>query len=181
MHNIARKVVEIYLNEQKIPTIEELWLINNEHNSTKNISFVTLYKDGKVIASSGRINMKKANTLLELIENSLFCLKDSRFVWTIKNPLEIRNVKFRVDLVSNNQRKVVEKISDIDISKQWLILISQSKWKLWVILPNIANLVWTPEDLFHLVCKKAWLEPSELKEEDYILYSIESEQFSDFE
>jgi len=119
MHNIARKVVEIYLNEQKIPTIEELWLTNNEHNSTKNISFITLYKDGKVIASSGRINMKKANTLLELIENSLFCLKDSRFIWTIKNPLEIRNVKFRVDLVSNNQRKVVEKISDIDISKQW--------------------------------------------------------------
>lgn len=180
MHNIAKKVIEIYLNEQKIPTIEELWLTNNEHNNTKIISFVTIYKDGKIIASSGRINIKKTNTLLELIENSLFCLKDPRFISAIKNPLEIKNVKIRVDLIANNQRKIVEKISDIDISKQGLIIISQSKWKLWVILPNIANLVSTPEDLFELVCKKAWLNQNELKEEDYILYSIESTQFSDF-
>lgn len=181
MHNIARKVIEIYLNEQKIPTIEELWVTSNEHNNTKHISFVTIYKDGKIIASSGRINIKKTNTLLELIENSLFCLKDPRFVAAIKNPLEIKNVKIRVDLIANNQRKIVEKINNIDITKQWLIIISQTQWKLWVILPNIANLVSTPEDLFNLVCKKAWLEAKELKDEDYILYSIESEQFSDFE
>lgn len=181
MHNIARKVIEIYLNEQKIPTLEELGLSNSEHNNTKNISFVTLYKDGKIIASSGRINIKKANTLLELIENSLFCLKDPRFVWSIKNPLEVKNIKVRVDIIENSQRKIVEKIANIDISKNGLIIISQTQWKLWVILPNIANLISTPEDLFHLVCKKAWLDYDNLKEEDYILYSIESEQFSDFE
>ncbi|MDD2565332.1 MAG: AMMECR1 domain-containing protein [Candidatus Gracilibacteria bacterium] len=180
MHKVAKKVIEMYLNEQKIPTVEELNLLTHEHSGTKNISFVTLYKDGKVIASSGRVNIKKANTILELIENALFCLKDPRFVEAIKNPLEIKNVKFRVDLISNNQRKVVNNLDEIDISKDGLIIICQPLGKLGVILPNMANMVSTPQDLFNLVCMKAGLDSKELKEDDYILYSIQSTQFSDF-
>jgi len=45
MQNIAKKVIETYLNEQKILTIEELNLLTHEQTQTKNISFVTLYKD----------------------------------------------------------------------------------------------------------------------------------------
>lgn len=180
MHNIAKKVVESYLNEQKIPTLEELWVQNNEEVNTKKASFVTLYKDWKIIASSWRINPKKPNTILELIENSLFCLKDKRFVEAIKNPLEIKDVRFRVDLIDSEGRKVLNSINELDISKQWLIFLSQNLWKLSVILPNIANLISTPKDMLDLVCLKAWVEVNNLKEEDYILYSIESVQFNDF-
>ena len=180
MHNIARKVIEIYLNEQKIPTYEELWVADHSDMQTKNLSFVTLYKDGKVIASSWRINLKKWNTIAELIENALFCLKDPRFVEAVKNPLEIKNIKVRVDIISPDQRKVLQKVDDLDISKQWAVIINQSEWKLGVILPNIANLVSSNKDMFELVCAKSGLDSTKMKDDDYILYSIESTQYSDF-
>ncbi|MCK9272887.1 AMMECR1 domain-containing protein [Candidatus Gracilibacteria bacterium] len=180
VHKIAKKVIEIYLNEKKIPTLDELGISKHPDLNTKNLSFVTLYKDGKVIASSGRINLKKPNTIAELIENSLFCLKDPRFIEAIKNPAEINNVNFRVDIITPSQREVINKIDEVDIKKNGLILISQSHSKIGVILPNIANLITTNEDLFTLVCKKAELDPALLKAEDYILYKIESTIFSDF-
>jgi hypothetical protein len=89
MHNIARKILKVYLTEKRIPTIEELGLTGNEHEKTKQISFVTLYKNGKIIASSGRIHLKKSNTLFELIENALFCLKDPRFIEAVKVPEDL--------------------------------------------------------------------------------------------
>ncbi|EKE28047.1 MAG: hypothetical protein ACD_3C00106G0006 [uncultured bacterium (gcode 4)] len=180
MHTIAKKVIEMYLNEQKIPTIDELWVWSHPENLTKKLSFVTLYKDGKIIASSWRINAKKANTIAELIENALFCLKDPRFIEAIKNPLEIRSVKFRVDIIADSQRRILNSIDEFDITKNWAIILSQTLWKAGVILPNIANLVSTPRDLFELVCRKADIDPSTVKEEDYYLYAIESDQYNDF-
>lgn len=180
MHEIAKKVINTFLNEQKIPTIEELWAWNNENVDTKFASFVTLYKDWKVIASSWRVNIKKSNTILELIENSLFCLKDPRFIESIKNPLEIRNVKFRVDIIKNEHRKLVSNLEEIDINKHWLVIISQTLWKMWVLLPHMTNLASSPKDLFDIVCKKADIDQTNLKEEDYYLYSLETEEYSDF-
>ncbi len=180
MHEIAKKVIERYINEQKIPTIEELGVQFDENMNTKDCSFVTLYKDWKVIASSWRINIKKPNTITELIENSLFCLKDPRFIEAIKNPLELKKVKFRVDIIKQDQRKIVNVLDDIDINKQWLVIISQTLWKMWVILPHMVNLVSSPKELFDLVCLKAWIDQTNLQETDYYLYSIETSEFSDF-
>jgi AMMECR1 domain-containing protein len=44
----------------------------------------------------------------------------------------------------------------------------------------MVNIISTPKDLFTLVCKKASLNENDLKEEDYILYKIETIVFSDF-
>lgn len=180
LNDVCRKIIETYLNEKRILTIPELGLAKSEYLDTKHLSFVTLYKDGKVIASSGRVHIKKDNTILELIENTLFCLKDPRFIEAVKNPLEIKNIKFRVDIITNAQRKVITSLDDVDIKSDGLILISQQLGKLGVVLPNIANLVSTPQDLFALVCKKADIDPSTLKEEEYVLYKIQSTVFSDF-
>lgn len=180
MYNIAKKIIEVYLNEQKIPTIQDLWLENSKDLETKHLSFVTLYKNWKIIASSWRINTKKQNTILELIENTLFCIKDPRFWENVKNPLEVKWLNFRVDIIKDDQRKIVKDIKDIDINKNWLIILSQNLWKAWVILPWITNLTSTPEELFNLVCMKAWLDKKTLKEDDYVLYSIESDKYSDF-
>ena len=151
----SRKIIETYLNEKKILSVPELGLAGSEYLDTKHLSFVTLYKDGKVIASSGRVHIKKENTVLELIENTLFCLKDERFIEAIKNPLELKNVKFRVDIITNAQRKVIKSIDEIDTKTDGLILISQSKNTLGVILPHITNLISTAKELFTLVCLKA--------------------------
>jgi AMMECR1 domain-containing protein len=177
---VSRKVIETYLNEKKILSISELLLMGSEYLDTKHLSFVTLYKDGKVIASSGRVHIKKENTVMELIENTLFCLKDERFIEAIKNPLELKHVKFRVDIITNAQRKVIKSLDEVDPKTDGLILISQTKNALGVILPNITNMVSTSQELFTLVCKKAGLVSTELKDEDYILYKIQSTVFSEF-
>jgi AMMECR1 domain-containing protein len=107
MHKITRRIIETYLKDKKILTIEELGLSGNEHESTKNLVFVTLYKNGSIIASSGRIHLKKPNTLIELIENSLFCLRDTRFSEAVKNPDELANVQIRVDIIKPEGRRVL--------------------------------------------------------------------------
>jgi len=177
---VARKIIETYLNEKKILSIPELGLAGSEYLDTKHLSFVTLYKDGKVIASSGRVHIKKENTVLELIENTLFCLKDERFIEAIKNPLELKNVKFRVDIITNAQRKVIKSLEEVDPKTDGLILISQPKNALGVILPHITNLISTANELFTLVCMKAGVDQATLQDEDYILYKIQSTVFSEF-
>jgi AMMECR1 domain-containing protein len=124
---VSRNIIETYLNEKKILSIPEVGLAGSEYLDTKHLSFVTLYKDGRVIASSGRVHIKKENTILELIENTLFCLKDERFIEAIKNPLELKNVKFRVDIITNSQRKVIKSLDEVDPKTDGLILISQPK------------------------------------------------------
>jgi len=48
-----------------------------------------------------------------------------------------------------------------------------------VLLPNITNVASSPDEYFQIVCKKAELNPADLKPEDMILYGIESTVFSD--
>lgn len=179
MHKIARRVIETYLREKRILTIEELWLSGTEYETSKNLIFVTLYKNGGIIASSGRIHLKKPNTLFELIENSLFCLRDTRFAEAIKNPDELANVQVRVDMIRPEGRRILGNISELDTKREGLILLSQTKNALGVLLPNITNIASSPEEYFQIVCKKADLNPAALKPEDMILYGIESTRFSD--
>lgn len=118
MHKIARRILESYLREKKILTIEELGLSGTEHETTKNLVFVTLYKNGSIIASSGRIHLKKPNTLFELIENSLFCLRDPRFAEAIKNPDELANVQIRVDMIRPEGRRILANINELDTKRE---------------------------------------------------------------
>ena len=78
LHTAARKILETYLLQKKILTVEELDLPADIAKS-KQLAFVTLYRDGEVIASSGRVHLKRENLALELVENTLACLQDARF------------------------------------------------------------------------------------------------------
>lgn len=179
MHKIARRIIETYLREKKILTIEELGLSGTEHETSKNLIFVTLYKNGSIIASSGRIHLKKPNTLFELIENSLFCLRDPRFAEAMKNPDELSNVQIRVDMIRPEGRRILGNISELDTKREGLILLSQTKNTLGVLLPNITNVASSPNEYFQIVCKKAGVNPTDLKPEDMVLYGIESTVFSE--
>ena len=179
MHKIARRIIETYLKEKKILTVEELGLSWHEHETSKNLVFVTLYKNGSIIASSGRIHLKKPNTLFELIENTLFCLRDPRFVVAVKNPDELTQVHIRVDMIRPEDRRILQKISDLDIKREGLILLSQTKNSIGVLLPSITNVASTPDEYFQIVCKKAGLISWDMKPEDMVLYAIASTIFSD--
>ena len=179
MHHTARKILETYLMEKKIPTIEELGLAGSEHEKTKNLVFVTLYKNGSVIASSGRIHLKKPNTLIELVENTLFCLKDPRFPEAVNNPDQLKGINIRVDMIRPGDRRILRNSSELDTKKEGLILLSQTKNALGILLPGIANVAATSEEYFQIVCKKAGLLPAELTSEDMVLYAIASTVYSD--
>lgn len=180
MHAIARKVIVSYLNEKKIPTLEELGMADHADTKTKSLSFVTIYKDGAIVASSGRVHAKRENTLLELIDNTLACLSDTRMNNAIVTPGDIDKLKIRVDIIRNEDRRILQSYKDIDPKNEGYILLSQNLGKLSVLLPNITNIAGTTEELFDIVCKKAGLEPSKLTSADYVLYGIRSTTHSEF-
>lgn len=79
MYTLVRKTLEIYLKEKRVITHADFLSEILPHLNTKESVFVTLYHEGRVIASSGRIQCKKENTAFECIDNTLLCLKDERF------------------------------------------------------------------------------------------------------
>lgn len=179
---LAKYALEVYLKEKRILTLPELHL-NEKVNlllDTKDAIFVTLYTKGTVVASSGRIHPVKKNTVLELIDNALACLSDSRIANELDSLEDFSSVSIRVDHLAGNTRKVIGALTEIDPLKHGLIFLSQKFETAAVLLPKISTVATTAEDLFYLVVKKAGLEPVGLDEDDYILYTFETEVTTDF-
>ena len=179
-HTIARKVLETYVHEKKILTIEELGLATDPHLERKDIVFVTVYRDGNVIASSGRVALKKANPVLELIENTLLCLKDPRFGEYVKSAADVKDLLFRIDFIAPEVRRIVQTADEIDAERQGIIFIAQSYAAVSVVLPRMSSITTRGTDLLHLAILKAELDPTTIRPEEYVVYAIESEIFSDF-
>ena len=179
LHTAARKILQTYVKERKILTAEEL-SIPTEVSQSKQLVFVTLYYNGVVIASSGRVHAKRENTATELIENTLACLQDLRFAKALASPDELENVQIRVDTRAPENRKIVNDAKTLDIRKHGVLFISQNLGTISVVLPNMVSTATNGEDLFFVVCKKAGVDMATLKSEDYYLYGIESSVYSDF-
>lgn len=180
MHSIAKSVIKSYLASGKIPTLAELAIEAHPDLETKHLSFVTLYKDGKIIASSGRVHLKRENTILELIDNSLACLKDPRFAEYVKTGEDFDKAEVRVDIIRNEDRRIITKPSDMDPKNEGYIFLSQNLGKLAVLLPGITTIATSPEEMYEIVCKKAEVDPSKLSASDYVLFAIKSTVHSTF-
>jgi AMMECR1 domain-containing protein len=180
MYTLVRKTLEIYLKEKRIITQTQFPQDVEVHLNSQNAVFVTLYLDERVIASSGRIQCKKQNTVYECIDNTLLCLKDSRFHAEIQNPESLEKIHIRVDYFWKENRRLLQSINDLDVGREWILLLSQNKGVMSIILPHMM-LVWaTPASLFSLACKKAWLDEQSLKQGDYVIYGVSSTTLSDF-
>jgi hypothetical protein len=114
MQNLVRKTLEIYLRENRIITLSDIEGNLLEHTKPKMSVFVTLYYQGKVIASSGRIQCKKENTLYECIDNTLLCLKDPRFAQEIQNPEKLADIRIRVDRFGPSDRRLLRNIEELN-------------------------------------------------------------------
>ncbi len=180
MHTLVRKTLEIYLREKRIPILSDIDPSLLEYTKSKMSVFVTLYYQGKVIASSGRIQCKKENTLYECIDNTLLCLKDPRFTAEIQNPETINDIRIRVDRFTALNRRILKSIEEIDTRDEGIILLSQNLGKLSIILPHMLHLDSTPENFYVLACQKADLDPAKLTPADSVLYGIRTESESDF-
>ena len=99
MNHAVHTILNTYLKEGKILSVSELSLAGNPIASGKDPVFVTLYSAGKVVASSGRIHSVKNLAALELIENTLLCLKDPRIKEILSIPGGLAKISVRVDVL----------------------------------------------------------------------------------
>lgn len=107
MHEVVRKTLQIYLRERRVLGHSDFPQSALSYLNEKNAVFVTLYFGGKVIASQGRINCKKENTLYECVDLALACLTDPRFSENLKNPDLLDQINIRVDTFAPSSRRIL--------------------------------------------------------------------------
>lgn len=133
---LARNAITSYLESNQIPSIGDLSLIDHPDTQTRNCVFITLYKDGRVVASSGRVHPIQTNTISECIDNAILALRDARAEGLVLS--DMPNVKIRVDVIASNDRRVVASYDEVNPREEGLILLSQNLNKLAVVLPKIV-------------------------------------------
>jgi AMMECR1 domain-containing protein len=139
---------------------------------------VTLYKKWEIRWSSWNIKEIKNNIAEEIIENTITALsKDPRF-----KPVkleEVKDLKIRIDFIKKRTILQDKEIFQIDPIKEWVLAIKKDYSSMAAILPNInpSLLIW--EDLIPIL--EAKFNSKWFKEEDYILYKIETETFNNFD
>ncbi len=181
MYKLARKTLEIYIREKRIITLPDFPPELLAHMGTKEAVFVTLYYQGKVIASTGRITCKKENTLYECIDNTLLALKDPRFLEIIQTPEKLAEISIRTDRFSPENRRILQTIDDINITNEGIIFLSQNFGVLSVILPHMVNIENTPAKYFSLACQKAGLDEKKISSSDYVIYWLTTMSESEFD
>ncbi len=177
---IVRKILEIYLQEKRIIGTSELSADSQKLAGEKDAVFLTLYYQGKVIASTGRIMCLKENTLAEIVDHSFFLLKDARFSAEITSPEMLADVRIRADKIGSTGRRMLQNVNELNVRNEGIIFLSQNLGKMSVILPNMINLDPTPEKYFNLVCRKANIDPMKLTFKDYVLYGLSTAREDDF-
>ncbi len=179
MHNLVRKTLEIYLREKRIITLSDIDPSFLDLAKTKKSVFVTLYYQGKVIASSGRIQCKKENTLYECIDNTLMCLKDPRFSTEVQNPEKLSDIRIRVDVFTAADRRILHSVDELNTRDEGILFLSQNLGKLSIILPRMVHLDSAPKNYFSLACKKLNIDPMKVTQNDYVIYGVKTEVSSD--
>ncbi len=116
--SLVRKTLELYLREKRVIAQSEFPADVLSFATGKEAVFVTLYYEGRVIASSGRIQCKKENTLFECVDNTLLCLKDERFTTALQSPDALEKIRIRTDRFGPQNRRVLPSINDLDIRKE---------------------------------------------------------------
>jgi AMMECR1 domain-containing protein len=115
MHQLVRKTLETYINEKRIITQSDIPADMLALMSTRQSVFVTLYMDGRVIASAGRIQCQKENTVYEIVDATMLCLKDPRFASSLQSPEYLANLHIRVDTFSPEDRRMIQNASEMSV------------------------------------------------------------------
>jgi AMMECR1 domain-containing protein len=115
MHQLVRKTLETYLDEKRIITQSDIPADMLAMMSTRQSVFVTLYMDGRVIASSGRIQCQKENTVYETIDVTMLCLKDSRFAPSLQSSENLAKIHIRVDTFASDDRRMIQSASEMSV------------------------------------------------------------------
>jgi len=176
MINTVKQTIDFYLKYNKKPELKDLQIEESLLNRDWNI-FVTIYLNGEINWSSWNIKEIKTTIAEELIENTINAIsKDPRFE---KLRLEdIPNTKIRVDEITGRNILQNWEISKLEPVKFWVIAIKKDYNSLVTILPNISASILSWEDFIYYLWQK--LGVKKFKEDDYIIYSIETKIYKDF-
>jgi hypothetical protein len=180
MHLLVRKTLEVYLREKRIPTLSDIPTELQSYTAMKDSVFVTLYYEGRVIASSGRLTPKKDNTFYECIDNTLMCLKDPRFTAEIQDLAKLPDIRIRTDRFGAANRRILPDVTLLDTKNEWLILLSQNLGFLSIILPHMVHIETSAQGYFSLACKKVSQDPAKLTPADYVVYGLTTMSEADF-
>lgn len=171
MLDLVNKTIDFYIKNLRKPDIKELENINIELLNKRWAIFVTIYHKGEIRWSAGNIIEIMPSLAEEIIENTIKAIsEDPRF-----KPLSInesKEIKIRVDLISNRNILKDKSIKDIDPSKNWVIVIKKDYEKMAAVLPNIHPKLVTWDD-FSIVLKEK-LKEKEFNEQDYTIYEMET-------
>ncbi len=171
MISFVRKALEIYLREHRIITSTEFTAEDIVYTTSKNSVFVTLYFNGKVIASQGRIACKKENTLAECLDLTLACLKDPRFSENLQNIDLLSRIAIRVDTFDASSRRQIKSVSELQ-ADEGLIFLSPSLGKMSVILPYMIDNP-SSEKFLDFAKQKAGIT-EDIAATDYFLYALKT-------
>jgi len=177
MISIVKQTIKFYLNNNKIPTVNNLEISDNSLLNNNWSIFVTLYKNGEVRWASWNIQKIESNLVDELIKNTIHAIKeDKRFKKIEKSDINI--LKVRIDKIT--ERKILQKweLKKIDPTVSWVLAINKDYENMAVILPNINPILLTWNDLIPVLNQK--LNIKNFSEDDFILYSIRTENINDF-
>jgi len=168
---IVKQIIDYYYYENlNKPKIEDLKIKNSDLLNKSGSVFVTLYLDWIIKWSSWNIKEIEENIVLELIENTISALEDSRF--TKPTLSEKDNLKIRIDEITNRWKPLSDwEINKIDPTKSWVLVIKSDYEKSAVILPNISWSLITWEDFIWVLSKKLW---EDFDDKNYLVYKIET-------
>lgn len=135
MINIVKQTLQYFLSNGKIPTKNELIITDTSLLQKKATVFVTLYKNGNIVGSSGNVVELENDIVNELIQNSIYSLQDPRFERLSIADLE--KVKIRIDIITS--RNILDKpFSELNPARSGILVIKKDYSKLSIILPNIS-------------------------------------------
>lgn len=176
MLTVARETINFYTKYFKTPTLNDInfddWALLERQWSV----FVTIYKNWEVRWSAWNIKEIQSSIAWEVLENTINAIsKDERF-----SPLkldEAKDLKIRIDEITDRKILQEKEILKLDPVKNWILVLKKDYDSMAMILPNIDPKLLTWEDFIPVLEAKLWIK--NFDENDYIIYSIETEVFRD--
>ena len=170
MISIVQQTIDFYQKHKKSPALSDLQIENLNQTNERGSCFVTLYKNGEICGSAWNIEKIKNSILLEIVENTISAIEDSRFPET--KTTKSSDIKIRIDTIT--QRSVLQdnNLEKLDPSKQGVLAIKKDYSAMATVLPNIHPSLLTWSDFAPILASK--FATKQFIESEYILYSLET-------
>ena len=175
MLDLAKQIINFYITKNKIPTKNDLDITDNTLLERKWNLFVTIYKNWNIVWNSWNIVEIENDIVNELIKNTIFALWDKRFPDLTSDDLD--KIKIRIDIINNRVLLNDKKVSELNPVKSWVLAIKKDYNKLAIVLPNISSSLTSWDDFIDILSNKL---SEEFKEENFIIYEIQTEVLTDF-